>query len=234
MPMPIDLPWLDTQATPITELLTRLANQNSSYHNTKGHQQHATQLDQAFYNLNPDISEQIALRQDLGSCLRFAKRESAPKRVLLVIHYDTVYPPDHPFQSVARIDDHHLRGPGVADAKGGIVKILIAVDGSKASRLAVSEVARWPLVEGATVQILTVVDALHPNPPEGWGISQEYLEEIERTATAKASALSPSRETRISVVVSMFARKPISRPKTVRSSNRLSASSKKVSLKRAP
>ena len=66
------------------------------------------------------------------------------------------------------------------------MKILIAVDGSDASRLAVEEVARWPLVEGAEVRVLTVVDALYPSPPEGWGVSQEYLEEIERTATARA------------------------------------------------
>ena len=69
------------------------------------------------------------------------------------------------------------------------MKILIAIDGSDVSQLAVTEVARWPLVEGAAVRILTVVDALYPSPPEGWGISQEYIEEIERTASAKASTI---------------------------------------------
>jgi nucleotide-binding universal stress UspA family protein len=67
------------------------------------------------------------------------------------------------------------------------MKILIATDGSEVSRLAVKEIAGWPLLEGAKVQVLTVVDAMYPPPPEGWGVSQEFLEEIERTATARAS-----------------------------------------------
>jgi nucleotide-binding universal stress UspA family protein len=66
------------------------------------------------------------------------------------------------------------------------MKILIAVDGSEVSQLAVKEVAGWPLIEGAVVRVLTVVDALYPSPPEGWGVSQEYLDEIERTASARA------------------------------------------------
>ena len=135
--MSIDLPWLDAQATPMADLLTRLANLNSASHNTDGLHRVAGQLEQAFSTLNPDISERIPLKpaqtltpdaklihHALGSCLRFAKRPTAAKRILLVIHYDTVYPPDHPFQSVTRIDDHHLRGPGVADAKGGVVVLL--------------------------------------------------------------------------------------------------------------
>src|SRR5688572_19388352 len=138
--MPIDLPWLDAHAAPMADLLTRLANQNSASHNTQGLHQVATQLEQAFSPLNPDISERIQLEpaqtltpdaklihHDLGPCLHFAKRPTAPTRILLVIHYDTVYPPDHPFQSVTRIDDHQLRGPGVADAKGGIVVLLHAL-----------------------------------------------------------------------------------------------------------
>jgi len=49
-------------------------------------------------------------------------------RVLLGIHYDTVYGPDHPFQHVTRVDDNTLQGPGVADAKGGIVVMLMALE----------------------------------------------------------------------------------------------------------
>jgi glutamate carboxypeptidase len=57
-------------------------------------------------------------------------------QVLLVIHYDTVYAPDHPFQRVTRADAATLHGPGVADAKGGIVVMfnaLLAFERSPAS-----------------------------------------------------------------------------------------------------
>jgi glutamate carboxypeptidase len=55
------------------------------------------------------------------------KRPDAPLRVFLCIHMDTVYPADHPFQACTRIDAHTLQGPGVADAKGGIVVMLAAL-----------------------------------------------------------------------------------------------------------
>jgi glutamate carboxypeptidase len=47
--------------------------------------------------------------------------------VLLAIHYDTVFGTDHPFQSVTRVDQHTLRGPGVCDAKGGLLVLLHAL-----------------------------------------------------------------------------------------------------------
>jgi glutamate carboxypeptidase len=67
------------------------------------------------------------LQSPLGELLSFAKRPQAPIQALLVIHYDTVYAPDHPFKSVTRDDEQTLRGPGVADAKGGIVVMLNAL-----------------------------------------------------------------------------------------------------------
>jgi glutamate carboxypeptidase len=45
----------------------------------------------------------------------------------LSIHYDTVYGPNHPFQRAEMIADDTLRGPGVIDAKGGIVVMLTAL-----------------------------------------------------------------------------------------------------------
>jgi glutamate carboxypeptidase len=45
----------------------------------------------------------------------------------LNIHLDTVYPPDSPFQS-AREEAGVLRGPGVADAKGGLAVMLTALE----------------------------------------------------------------------------------------------------------
>jgi glutamate carboxypeptidase len=73
----------------------------------------------------------------LGPALRFTKRHPAnptssesghrPLRVLLNIHRDTVYGIDHPFQTCTRLDAHTVRGPGVIDAKGGLVVMLAAL-----------------------------------------------------------------------------------------------------------
>ena len=65
-----------------------------------------------------------ALRWDLGS----SPGKSA-RRLLLTIHYDTVYGPESPFQKCTRFEaedangtaEKRLNGPGVIDAKGGII-----------------------------------------------------------------------------------------------------------------
>ncbi|NVK55713.1 MAG: M20/M25/M40 family metallo-hydrolase, partial [Alteromonadaceae bacterium] len=40
-------------------------------------------------------------------------------KLLLIGHLDTVFEPDSPFQRFTRVDDNHIKGPGVADMKGG-------------------------------------------------------------------------------------------------------------------
>ncbi|MEQ1827799.1 MAG: hydrolase [Pirellula sp.] len=65
-----------------------------------------------------------ALRWDVDSSLG-----AVAPRLLMTIHYDTVYGPDSPFQRCVRFEkpgangeaERCMRGPGVIDAKGGIV-----------------------------------------------------------------------------------------------------------------
>ncbi|MEM9827789.1 MAG: hydrolase [Planctomycetota bacterium] len=55
------------------------------------------------------------------------KNADAPRQIFFCIHLDTVYPPDCDFQHVEafRQDGRDcLRGPGVADAKGGLAVLL--------------------------------------------------------------------------------------------------------------
>lgn len=66
--------------------------------------------------------------QPLASCLIATKRAHAPFRVLLNIHADTVYPIHSPFQQVREVDANTLIGPGVVDAKGGIIILLTALE----------------------------------------------------------------------------------------------------------
>ncbi len=74
----------------------------------------------------------------LGRAIHIVKRAEVRPRVLLCIHMDTVYGPDHPFQRCEFEDEERtrLRGPGVIDAKGGLVVMLHALKALEASPLA--------------------------------------------------------------------------------------------------
>ena len=49
---------------------------------------------------------------------------------------DTVYGPEHPFQTVRQVDGNTINGPGVADAKGGLCVMLIALEALERSPFA--------------------------------------------------------------------------------------------------
>ncbi|MBX9664849.1 hydrolase [Novosphingobium sp.] len=62
-----------------------------------------------------------------GAHMVLVVRPHAPRRYLLTGHMDTVYPADHPFQTLTWLDAETLGGPGTADMKGGIAVILAAL-----------------------------------------------------------------------------------------------------------
>lgn len=62
----------------------------------------------------------------LGNALHITKRPHASLRLFLGGHMDTVYSTDHPFQTTKR-QGNILHGPGVADMKGGLIVMLIAL-----------------------------------------------------------------------------------------------------------
>lgn len=61
-----------------------------------------------------------------GASIRVRVRPDAPIQLALTGHYDTVFPAAHPFQTPWR-EGEVLRGPGVADMKGGIAVMLAAL-----------------------------------------------------------------------------------------------------------
>ena len=67
-----------------------------------------------------------------GASLRLRVRPDAPIQVALTGHYDTVFPAAHAFQKPIRADSKTLRGPGVADMKGGIAVMLAALEAFEA------------------------------------------------------------------------------------------------------
>ncbi|WP_380786522.1 hydrolase [Sphingomonas sp. R86521] len=86
----------------------------------------------------PDPAESVGadgsvLALDHGHHLRVTVRPDAPVRMLLTGHMDTVYPVDHPFQTLRTCEDGTLNGPGVADMKGGLAVMLAALRAVEAS-----------------------------------------------------------------------------------------------------
>jgi glutamate carboxypeptidase len=135
------LAWIDSQQSRMVSLVTRWANINSGTYHLAGlhHLSQAIQLE--FACLHADSVEHLPLppqkridsrgnfvEAPLGEALRFRKRVDAGRQVLLCIHMDTVYPQDSPFQQTVLLEPDKLRGPGVTDAKGGIVILLIALE----------------------------------------------------------------------------------------------------------
>lgn len=68
-----------------------------------------------------------------GRHLHLAVRPGAPVRLLLTGHMDTVFPADHPFQTLVDRPDGTINGPGVADMKGGLAVMLAALEGVEAA-----------------------------------------------------------------------------------------------------
>jgi len=82
------------------------------------------------------ISDGTVAALDHGHHLHLTVRPHAPVQILLTGHMDTVFPADHPFQSMRWQDDGSLNGPGVADMKGGLAVMLAALTAVEASPLA--------------------------------------------------------------------------------------------------
>lgn len=71
-----------------------------------------------------------------GQHLHLSVRPEAAVRILLTGHMDTVFPVDHPFQSLVHRPDGTINGPGVADMKSGLALMLAALRALEDSPLA--------------------------------------------------------------------------------------------------
>lgn len=135
--------WLRQQHDTMLEQLVALAEMNSHSENVAGLLQVAEALRTMFDTLGvPCRTQDLLPRQVIsdagevyekptGPALLWHQRPHCSRRVLLAIHYDTVYPIDHPFQKCTWMDQGRLRGPGVADAKGGIIVMLWALQAAE-------------------------------------------------------------------------------------------------------
>ena len=71
-----------------------------------------------------------------GQHLVVRVRPDATLRMLFTGHMDTVFPVDHPFQTLTWLDANTLNGPGTADMKGGLSVMLAALKAVEASGVA--------------------------------------------------------------------------------------------------
>jgi glutamate carboxypeptidase len=130
---------LEAQKEAMVDRIMQWSNINSGTYNVPGLERMATLLTQAFSVLECEGNvlslfplEQLDMHgntktTDLGPMLRFWKRPEAPVQVLLVGHMDTVFGLDHPFQAAIRKSEQIIKGPGVADMKGGVCIMLEAL-----------------------------------------------------------------------------------------------------------
>jgi len=118
-----------------TELLKKLVNMNSGTMNFEGVKAVGDVLMKEFDALGLETKwvDGKAFNR-AGHLVATNKGKKGPK-MLLIGHLDTVFEPDSPFQSYKMLNDSILKGPGVADMKGGDVIILLALKALKEAKV---------------------------------------------------------------------------------------------------
>lgn len=72
----------------------------------------------------------------IAEALSITRHPEAKFQILLVGHMDTVFGPDHAFQTPRYLSESILNGPGVADLKGGLAVMLVALQALEQSPFA--------------------------------------------------------------------------------------------------
>ena len=133
------LTWLDQQQGEMLEAIIELCNINSNTINLAGIELVKERLISHFESLGGDLrlidtdpmtsigDDGCRSKQPLGEIIHIVKHPNASKKVMLCIHMDTVYSQNDEFQTCQMTDGGQLNGPGVADAKGGLIVMLYAL-----------------------------------------------------------------------------------------------------------
>ena len=142
--------WLVDCHQEMLDLVIELCNTNSGTFNLNGLQKVANILEREYSQLDgklsirsvdtlKDVDETgVEIERPLGNLIHIVKRPELRPRVLLCIHMDTVYSENSSFQTCVAQPDGTINGPGVADAKGGLVVMLYALLALERSKLAES------------------------------------------------------------------------------------------------
>ncbi|WP_253339409.1 M20/M25/M40 family metallo-hydrolase [Sphingobium sp. OAS761] len=118
---------------PSVALLEKLVNQNSGSMNLAGVKAVADMLRPEFEALGFAVRwVPMDRAKRAGHLIATHKGKAGTTKMLLIGHLDTVFEPDSPFQSFAR-DGDFATGPGVADDKGGVTTMLLALKAMRAA-----------------------------------------------------------------------------------------------------
>ena len=129
--------WLDDQEEEMLSMLETITNINTGSLNKAGVNELASIFSRELRQLGFSISTAPGDQIDMPSCPGsdytvdvadhvLARSPGSGKKLLLMGHLDTVFPPDSPFQEFRREGDT-MYGPGVSDMKGGLVVMLYAL-----------------------------------------------------------------------------------------------------------
>lgn len=128
--------WLQSRQDYILRQLNRWCSINTHSFNISGINEFLKVFLEDAKELNADIQHHdlanfscISLSGKPEICsfapaITLTKRPNAKKKVLLCIHSDTVYAVNDGFLKCELLDHNTLKGPGVADAKGGLQVLL--------------------------------------------------------------------------------------------------------------
>jgi len=133
------LDWIRAQVPAQRDELLHLSNINSGSYHAAGVNRVAARVEELFaplgaaaerlslppHRVTSDRGE--AVEHAVGRAVRLRQRPDAPLKIFLAGHMDTVFGAQHPFQSARIVDDDTLNGPGVADLKGGLLVMLLAL-----------------------------------------------------------------------------------------------------------
>ena len=128
MTIPAPILALRDRADELRDRLIAWAQINSGSRNMAGLERMRAALRTAFAQFPGVQFEEVLLEGTPARALRVRCRPTAAKQVMLSGHYDTVFGAEHPFQSCKLLDAQTLRGPGVADMKGGLLAMLAALE----------------------------------------------------------------------------------------------------------
>ena len=135
-----ELAWIETQGPRMIERVKAWSAINSGSHNQDGLAKMAEVIADEFASLGAELEilesapgKRVNERGEIfevpfGPVYHFTKRAGANRTVLLTGHMDTVFPKSSNFQTPTMQDDNTLNGPGVADMKGGILVMLVALE----------------------------------------------------------------------------------------------------------
>ena len=126
--------WVETQYTKSIQQLEKLVSISSGSYDKEGIQKCFKEVESQLSILKPDS---LIYHQDKQSpnnpILECIKRPNADIQCCFVIHIDTVFNDADNFTTFTKISDTTATGPGVIDAKGGLIVLIKTLEAIEAS-----------------------------------------------------------------------------------------------------